>query len=232
MRSFVVAIISILLLATFCNGSSLNIQRLPSNPNVKLDFYVMAKCPDAEVCEAVFAPAVVSLSAIIDLRVNYIARYLHSNMSCPHGPTECVGDKQQLCAQLLSPSSALTWWNFTACQSATRNTIPANAEACAANTSISFPLLSACVEHAGERLLYASALTSAAAGQSISCTLTINDQQWCQHNGDWVGCDEGNDADSLIAAVCKRYKGDDAPPACKGVSTGKRGRTAWMSAMK
>ena len=150
--------------------------------------------------------------------MNYIARQLiPSNITCPHGPTECVGDQQQLCAQLLANpiSGAEQWWGFSACQSATRTSIPDNAEECAAKVGLDYKALNDCVSSVGPNLLYYSAERTLQAKQSVSCTLTLNGVQWCQHDSTWKGCAEGNDGDSLIRAVCKRYTGAATPDVCK-----------------
>ena len=150
--------------------------------------------------------------------MNYIARQLiPSNITCPHGDSECVGDMQQLCAQLMANpvNGTRTWWDFSTCQSATRTSIPDNAKACAAQVGLDYAAMSDCVSSVGSNLLYYSAERSVAAKQGVSCTLTLNGAQWCQHDSTWKGCSEGNDGASLTKAVCKRYTGAAAPAVCQ-----------------
>ena len=178
----------------------------------------LLRCPDAQFCEAAWNASIVSLLPIIDLNMDYIARQLvPSNITCPHGPTECVGDAQQLCAQLMADPSAPSaqWWSFATCQSATRNDIPGNGAACAKQAGLDAGLLDACVSSVGSNLLYYSGQRAIAAKQGVSCTITLNDQQWCQHDSTWKGCAEGNDGPSLVRAICKRYTGATLPAVCK-----------------
>ena len=45
-----------------------------------------------------------------------------------HGPGECTGDMQQLCARAVSASNTSTaWLNFADCQSTDQSNIPDNA---------------------------------------------------------------------------------------------------------
>jgi len=187
--------------------------------SVKVDFYVMSKCPDAAVCESTFGNAVIQLASIIDFHVDYIAKGDPSNYTCLHGPTECVGNTQQLCAQSIygntSTPSTLSWWSFAMCQSQTRTQIPDNAQSCANTLSLSFPKISACTNSSqGALLLQESFNRTRAASETISCTVNLNNQFWCQHNGPWVNCAEGNTEAAFIKAVCKRYTGTNPPPAC------------------
>jgi len=189
------------------------------NGTVKVDFYVMSKCPDAQVCEQTFGDAIIKLNSIIDLQVNYIAKGDPSNYTCLHGPTECVGNTQQLCVESIyrntSGVSPLVWWEFDVCQSATRTEIPGNGPACAQTLGLNYDKISSCANSTvGSKLLNDSFTRTKVAGETISCTINLNNQFWCQHNGPWVNCTEGNDQASFIKAVCKRYSGGNPPSIC------------------
>ena len=43
-------------------------------PLVEVDFFVMSRCPDAQVCEEAFAETINEVGSIVDLRVNYIGK--------------------------------------------------------------------------------------------------------------------------------------------------------------
>jgi len=218
MREFLLLSIVVLIISLI----SLNEVRLSvasdADGKVSVNFYVMSKCPDAEACEIIFSPALHQVSSIIDLHVDFIARDI-GNLTCPHGPTECIGDIQQVCVEYLyrnlSSVPSLTWWDFDVCQSQTRTQIPDNGPSCAQNLSLSYPKINECVNSTiGVDLVKASFNRTVAANQTISCTINLNQAFWCQHNGNWVNCAEGTDAQSLVKAICKRYTGSNPPPAC------------------
>lgn len=100
---------------------------------------VMSQCPDAILCESVFNRALEHVADIIDLTLSFIGRYvflgripqayltavmlrcLRVNQSepdfgvtCMHGPDECAGNVQELCAMKYTPTSV--WWRFVQCQ--------------------------------------------------------------------------------------------------------------------
>ena len=192
---------------------------------VAVDFFVMSRCPDAVFCESWFAPALAAVSSIVDLRLNYIANETAPGVFvCRHGPAECEGDMQQLCARQHAPpqkqqrrddGSNPVWFDFALCQSNSSKLIPTNGASCAASVGLDFSTIDSCVQGGeGASLLSASAARRTNANESISCTINLNEQFYCQHNGDWVGCTEGTSPDEMVAAVCKRYTGTNPPQAC------------------
>jgi len=211
------------------------VSSISADDRVKVSFYVMSKCPDATICESLFGPVVQKLSSIIDLHVDYIERGAFSlqNQSCLHGPTECVGNMQQLCVQDLSSTYAphkhsvsmttsaraaadqTLWWNFAQCQTADRLNIPDNSATCASSVGLSQSTIDDCVSTKGPQLLYDSAIRTQKAGQSVSCTMTINDKFWCQHDSTWKNCPEGITAAAFQNAICGRYTGPTPPLVCQ-----------------
>ena len=208
------------LLATLTVSHAKTLQSLPSD-KVKVEFFVMSKCPDAAYCENVFAPSLYVLSPILDLSFDYIAQRGSAvslgNITCLHGEGECEGNRQQLCAQLLSSPRPLTlqYLNFTSCQAQSYRAVPTNADSCAKQTGFDATKLQSCVTSVGQQLLLDSVTYSRSRNQSVSCTILVQDQLWCQRDSTWKQCNEGTDGDSLITAVCKRYKGTDAPAVCQ-----------------
>lgn len=160
---------------------------------VKLDFYVMSKCPDAELCEKQFQTAIHSLNPIIDFHLNYIAREEdNGSFHCMHGPTECLGNTQQLCAryvqeQMKTPlANSLAWFDFAVCQSQTRTRIPSNARDCASRFKLNYTAIDECSNsNKAHSLMLQSVSNTVRANETYSCTMTINDVFWCQHNGKW-----------------------------------------------
>ena len=127
-----------------------------------------------------------------------------------------MGNEQQLCAQLVADPvvGTSTWFDFLRCTTENATGIPCNVVDCADSVGLDASALEACVESVGSNLLYYSALSARAAKQSVSCTLTLDAQPWCVHDGTWKGCTEGSDGASLTRAVCKRYGGPTTPDVC------------------
>lgn len=76
----------------------------------------MSKCPDAEDAEATIITVMENVGHKVALNFTYIATYVNTcriaadearwqntsqglDLTCKHGPTECLGNKQQLWSQ-------------------------------------------------------------------------------------------------------------------------------------
>jgi len=212
------------LLATLAVSQARSLRSSPTD-KVKVEMFVMSRCPDAAYCEAAFVPALLQLSPILDLSVDYIAQrgsaVTLANITCMHGENECEGNRQQLCSQLLSSARPLSlqYLNFTTCQAASYRDVPNNGAACAQKTGFDADKLQSCVSSVGQQLLFDSVNYSRSRNQSVSCTLLVEDALWCIRDGStWKQCSEGTDGPSLITAVCNRYKGSDTPAVCQQVA--------------
>ena len=188
-----------------------------SDQPVRVDFFVMSKCPDARKCEILFAPALMKLSPIINFTVSFIAHETNPNqIECMHGPDECAGNKQQLCVQ--SMCSQTTLLKFLQCQSRQLGNIPNNGEQCfqeASDGKLKWSEVDTCVKSVkGEELLRQSLQRTRAASAKKSCTMHVNGRFWCMHDGMWYGCSDGSDEASLIKAICSRYNGAYKPAEC------------------
>lgn len=221
----VLSLAGLLTLLAVCQARAL--QSSPAD-KVKVEFFVMSRCPDAAYCEATFVPALFQLSPILDLSVDYIARrgstVTATNITCMHGENECEGNRQQLCSQLLSSANPLSlqYLNFTTCQAASYREVPNNAAACAKQSGFDGAKLQSCVSSVGQQLLYDSVNYSRARNQSVSCTVLVEDRLWCiRDSSTWKQCSEGTDGASLITAVCSRYKGTDTPAVCQQAASGR-----------
>ena len=222
MRAKLLVVLTIAaLLALLAVGQAKSMRAAPSD-KVKVEFFVMSRCPDAAYCEAAYAPSLLALAPILDLSVDYIAQrgsnLTATNTTCMHGEPECVGNRQQLCAQLLSSAQPLSlqYLNFTTCQSASYRDVPNNAAACAKQSGFDLTQLQACVDSVGQQLLYESAAYSRQRNQSVSCTVLLDNDMWCvRDGGQWKQCSGGSDAGSFVTAVCNKYTGIDSPAVCK-----------------
>jgi len=188
-----------------------------SNSPVRVDFFVMSKCPDARKCETLFAPSLLKLSSIINFTVSFIAYESKPNeIECMHGVGECLGNKQQLCVQ--SMCSQTTLIKFLQCQSKQLDNIPNNGEQCvneASDGTLKWTDIDACVKSHKANLLFHNSLEKTrSASAKKSCTIHLNGQFWCMHDGSWYGCTEGHNENNFIKAICSRYNGPNKPAEC------------------
>jgi len=192
-----------------------------AQPLVPVQFFVMSKCPDWTSCATTFGPAFAPLASILDLSVDVIATESGGTFNCMHGPTECTGNKQQLCAASLvknETARSVKWFDFDVCQERDRNNIPANGQKCAQSTGLDYSKLSTCANGAqGNSLMSASIKRTRAAGVSTCCTVFVGGKQWCQHDGSWIRCTEGTTSSAMTKAVCSRYTGSPKPDVCNKI---------------
>ena len=69
------------------------VSALAQTAPVRVDLFVMSKCPDAEVCEDMYDGVVAEVGSIIDLHVNYIASInasTETGFTCMHGQSEVI----------------------------------------------------------------------------------------------------------------------------------------------
>jgi len=181
---------------------------------VNIEFFVMSRCPDAIKCEQLFLPILLKFSSIINFTLSFIA--LESNLTdikCKHGPSECIGNKQQLCIQNIYNQTILI--KYLICQSKNILEIPDNGEQCAKKNLINWSNIQSCVTtNKGNNLFHKSLERTHLALAKKSCTIHINEKFWCMHDGFWLNCIEGHDEKSFIKAICSRYNGKNKPNEC------------------
>ncbi|OJD14334.1 hypothetical protein AJ78_05299 [Emergomyces pasteurianus Ep9510] len=191
---------------------------------VPLEAHIMSKCPDAQYClEELIVPAMVQVHDKVDFRLSFIGSVSNSSsdVSCMHGPDECVGDMLILCAANLPfPPGAKTQstmptirsLGFANCLLASYEKIPERAlvEDCALEHGIDFHALNACASRqvdeddikragvddpnklSGLALLRMDFKRNAALGITKSCTVRINEKLWCiRDNQEWKDCHPG-----------------------------------------
>ncbi|CAF3735040.1 unnamed protein product [Rotaria socialis] len=187
------------------------------NNRVRVEFFVMSKCPDAMKCETLFLPSLLKLSSIVNFTVSFIAGETQLNeFSCMHGTDECLGNKQQLCIQNMY--SQAVFIKYLQCQSKHFYTIPHTGEQCAKTTSeniIQWSDVQSCVNsNRANQLFHKSLERTRSMSVKKSCTIYLNEQFWCMHDGFWSNCGEGRDEMSFIRAICSRYNGKNKPIEC------------------
>jgi hypothetical protein len=198
-------------------NNSFHFISVASDKPIRVDFFVMSKCPDARKCETLFAPSLLKLSPIINFTVSFIAFESKSNeIECMHGPDECLGNKQQLCVQ--DQCSQTTLIKFLQCQSRQIDGIPNNGERCvqeASDGTLKWSDIETCVKSNKANELFSKSLQKTrSASARKSCTIHLNGKFWCMHDGTWYGCTEGQDEKSFIKAICSRYNGANKPAEC------------------
>jgi len=186
---------------------------------------VMSKCPDAQYCENWYADAVAEVSSIITLDLSYIATETpvgSGNFTCMHGPTECDGNRQQLCVAYVTnnkvnPQTNRTFlYDFANCQSATRANIPQNGQTCAAQFGVDWTAVQQCFnDKSVSDVLFRKSIAKTMANKvTASCTVSVNHQIFCIHDGDWKQCAQGYQPQDLVDSICSLYTGTDKPAAC------------------
>jgi len=185
--------------------------------NVKLDFFVMSLCPYAAQCELLWNPVIKGISPIVDLNMNFIASVESNGFKCMHGPNECQGDIQQLCAHAHYPNNN-TWWNFIQCQDQTQNQIPGNGPRCAQKNGMDNNVITSCMKGSeGNQLMKDSISYTNSKGVHSSCTININDATYCvilPGESQEPGECKSKDPKVIIKYICSLYKGTNKPPAC------------------
>jgi len=174
----------------------------------------MSKCPDASFCENVFANVVKKVGNIMDLKVNYIAKGSPGSFQCMHGSSECVGNIQQLCVKDQYPRN-YTWFNFMLCQGETQANIPNNGQSCATRNNLNWSSINQCTNaDQGQKLFQTSIAYTQSFGVGTSCTIYLQKEPRCVHDGIWKNCPGGYEVTDFVRDICHDYTGPSKPSAC------------------
>ncbi|KAK2466203.1 hypothetical protein APHAL10511_001845 [Amanita phalloides] len=215
---------ALLLFFALTSASPLTLQgdvRYTAIPDTKVPVQlgVMSRCPDALLCENIFTSVLQKVSDKVDLSLRYIAKLDPSEpvfgVKCMHGPEECAGNVQQLCMAEYSPSN---WWEFIHCQNFEgRGKIgqPALAVKCAAALDIDWngSEVGRCAGRDGSgtgeqgvKLLQESVKLSAKSNLTKSCTVVINHEKVCVHDGIWKECENGHSVLDFVRQIKDAYE--------------------------
>ncbi|PWW77676.1 hypothetical protein C7212DRAFT_313682 [Tuber magnatum] len=192
---------------------------LVAETKVPLEIHIMSKCPDARDClEQLIAPALEEIESLVDFRMSFIGRpTADGGISCMHGPSECLGNILHLCGAKIntppSPPPAHTYLPFSLCLIHDYRNIPEQefAQGCAAKNGIDFQKLNECASDTGPdgglSGLRKSVERSRALGAETSCTVRVDEKNWCVRDGGrWKDCDRGSDVEDLVRDIKKIYK--------------------------
>ncbi|KAG5724357.1 hypothetical protein E4T56_gene16049 [Termitomyces sp. T112] len=185
---------------------------------VPIQLGVMSRCPDALLCENVFDDVLPKVSNKVDISMFYVAKLDPQEevfgVRCKHGPEECVGNIQQLCVAKYEPA---VWWEFVQCQNYEgRDKIgnPDLALKCASTVGIDWEksragtcagLDGSGTESEGITLLKDSVKLAQNLGIEKSCTILINGNKVCTHDGTWKGCENGHSVNDFVRQINEAY---------------------------
>ncbi|KIK65286.1 hypothetical protein GYMLUDRAFT_38721 [Collybiopsis luxurians FD-317 M1] len=180
---------------------------------------VMSRCPDALLCENLFDAVLKKVSDKIDLQLVYIAKINSSEpdfgATCLHGPEECAGNVHQLCAAKYVPLE--NWWEFVHCnnyQGRNQIGLPETAKKCAQTAQIDWEASGvgecAGLDGSGKGaegvdLLHKSVAFGKTIGLEKSCTIYINSEKVCIHDGTWKSCENGHTPSDFIRQINEAY---------------------------
>ncbi|CDO71332.1 hypothetical protein BN946_scf184908.g90 [Trametes cinnabarina] len=181
---------------------------------------VMSRCPDAILCETVFDRVLERVSSKVDLTLTFIGTINASEpefgVTCKHGPEECAGNVQELCAIKHAPTRR--WWSFVQClnfQGRSEIGKPEKALQCAKTAELDWENsgVGACAgldgsgkADEGVRLLQQSVTTTQEMGIEKSCTVVINGKQVCIHDETWKECEGGHAPKDFIRQIEEEYE--------------------------
>ncbi|KAF8195902.1 hypothetical protein K438DRAFT_1826711 [Mycena galopus ATCC 62051] len=156
----------------------------------------------------------------MDLSLIYVAKLNSTDtefgVTCMHGPGECAGNVQQLCAAKYASPSA--WWEFVQCQNSHGRFqvgIPELTLQCAQAAGIEWETggMGRCagVDGSGKgkegiELLKESALLGKNLGIQKSCTVLINRKKVCVHDETWKECDGGHEVEDFARRINEEYE--------------------------
>lgn len=217
---------SIVTILTLClvavNASARPVQQSWSSNShqVPVTLGVMSRCPDALLCETLFDSVIPRVAEKIDLSLTYIATLNASDpvfgVTCMHGPDECAGNVQQLCVAKYTP--LWTWWEFVMCQNYQGRGQIGSADValkCARTHNIDWEEsgVGHCVGldgngegYEGVQLLQDSVRVAGSLGITKSCTVVINKQKVCIHDGTWQHCDNGHEVRDFVDQIEEEYQ--------------------------
>jgi len=172
--------------------------RAPKEGAVKVELFVMAKCPYGVQAENAFKDVVEKFGGDVDFKVEYIGNQGPDGaFNSLHGPTEVAGDLYQVCAQKYSAK----WFDTILCQNKSVQQVDTNWEACGQEAGIpadAIGKVTACAQgQEGKDLLAASFKRATDKGVRGSPTIYIGGQEY----------QGGRKASDFMKGICQAYTG-------------------------
>jgi len=204
--------------ASYQNTAQLVLDSQRDGVQVSVELGVMSRCPDALVCENVFDQVLRQVGPKMDLKLVYVANLNSTEpefgITCLHGPAECAGNVQQLCAAKYSEK----WWDFVRCQNEQGRFqvgLPDVALECAKTVGIDWETTAvgkcAGLDGSGKasegvQLLRESLLKGKALGIEKSCTVLISHRKVCIHDETWKECEGGHEVQDFVQQINSEYE--------------------------
>ncbi|KAJ1667466.1 hypothetical protein EV178_001460 [Coemansia sp. RSA 1646] len=185
---------------------------------VRVEFFVMSRCPDAVKMEQVFSQVVDSVHSIMDVQLSFIAS-LDPNATtgavCKHGEHECRGNIDELCALHHRPNLP-SFWRFLGCLNNRVEDIGKDKDLalrCASAAGLDAAAFLACTSQDEGRALFKLSVENAlVAGVNTSATVFIDGKKRCVEDAGWRECPGGHQPEDFIRDICAAYKGLAQPP--------------------
>ncbi|KAI9012660.1 hypothetical protein CLU79DRAFT_769527 [Phycomyces nitens] len=179
--------------------------------SVPVDLFVMSKCPDKVYCESVIAQVLEEVKVPVTLSIDYIGTNDPSDplrTTCMHGPSECLGNKQELCFKRLNPDIE-SWFPFDLCLNEHYGSIGKSDRlfrSCANRYGKNANEVHSCAtSQLGARLLGESVQHTKKLGVRKSCTIFINNKLRCIRDGDWKECEGGYKVSDFVQTIEDAY---------------------------
>jgi hypothetical protein len=187
-------------------GGSAAPAEAPAKPGaIKLELYVMSKCPYGVQAVQGATPALMELAEKVDLRLDYIATENNGQFNCLHGEPECTGNIQQLCAIKYYPDMK-KYLGFIDCVNKNWQQIPQGWEPCAEQAGMDKGMLKSCIDGAeGKGLLRASSGRAQTAKAQGSPTILLAGAPY----------EGGRGKSDFFRAICDKLT--DKPAACSKI---------------
>ena len=174
---------------------------------VRVELYIMSQCPFCVGSVETLHRVSQTLEKRVAVQVDYVATETANGFQSLHGPSEILGDAVQLCVRHAHPNPA-HYLAFIMCQDEDVHDIPSNWHRCVKKLGLNAKNVESCYPGPKSKaLLRASIARANAAGIRATPTIRIDGTR---HEGP-------RDYDSVLAAICKRYR-SDIPKSCKPAS--------------
>ncbi|KAL0084170.1 hypothetical protein J3Q64DRAFT_1735977 [Phycomyces blakesleeanus] len=178
---------------------------------VPIELFVMSKCPDKVYCESVIAQVLEEVRVPVTLSIDYIGttdKYDPLRTTCMHGPSECLGNKQELCFKRLNPDIK-SWFPFDLCLNRNYDKIGTSDSlfrACVNEQGKNANAVHSCAtSQFGARLLSESVQHTKSLGIRKSCTIFINHKLRCVRDGEWKDCEGGYKVSDFVQTIEDSY---------------------------
>ncbi|KAB8274861.1 hypothetical protein BDV30DRAFT_237186 [Aspergillus minisclerotigenes] len=181
---------------------------------VPFEVHIESRCPDARDClQKLVAPAYWQVKDKVDFRISYVGEVWEKprrDVTCQHGMNECKGNKLLVCSEkhAESISDAL---DFNTCVLSDYERVPDEGfiEECAQEHNIDYQKISDCANsEEGLELLISSVERSVAVNANASCTVRVDDKEWCfRDNYEWK-CPSGHGVVENLVQEIEKLSGD------------------------